>query len=96
MKTIMIYDSCGQEPTKFGVFDGDLSRFDKVYLNEWIDDALEGHREKEYKQEELHELLFDSDGMDRVEWKDSYPQDIVLEQLAVDQHPVIIICGMIP
>jgi len=56
MKTIFIYDQCCLEPIKYFILNGNYSHLDKIYINEVSDTE-----EDELKQEELNELLFNSD-----------------------------------
>lgn len=85
VRTILIYDQCGEAPIRYTVLDGDLSRFDKVFINRASDD--------EALQEELSNLLYDEKtGTERVRWSDKFPKRFLL----ANPDAIIITCGFIP
>ena len=54
MKTVLIYDQCGQEPIKFYVLEGNYSHLDGVYINE--------ADSQEHLQDELSNLMYTEKG----------------------------------
>lgn len=83
MKTVMIYDQCGQDDIKFAVLDGDYSHLNGAYINstETSDDVAE----------ELSDLLYDPEsGNNRVELLEHFPID------AVKNGAIVIVAGFLP
>ena len=82
MKTVVIYDSCGEEELKFFVVNGDWRRFNRIYMNSTLcDKAL---------QDELDTKLFTPEGNFRGTMTTKFPTEAVKEGAAV------IVCGFIP
>jgi hypothetical protein len=83
MQTVLIWDCCGEEPIRFAVFEGDLRRFDHIYLNAAGDD--------EELQDELNEALYDQEsGKYLVDWLSEFPVD------AVKNGAFVIVAGFYP
>lgn len=57
MKTVMIYDQCGQDPIEFIVLEGDYRRLNGVYIN-----ASSTGKDGEKLQRELDNLLYTKKG----------------------------------
>lgn len=67
MKTVMIWNEV-TEQLRYTVFDGDLSEFNHVYID--FDDMSE-------LSYELNSLVHTEVGMDKVEFLDTFPIDVV-------------------
>lgn len=81
MRTVIIWDQCGEALLSWFVVDGDYSELNGVYVNEY------GVNEK--KEEKLNRLCWpDEDGFafDRSEDFNAMPRDDVK----------IIVCGIVP
>ena len=84
VRTILIYDQCGEAPISFTVLPGDLSHLDKTYIN--------STRCEEKLQDELMKLLFDDKGRFIVKWSEKFPRRFLIE----NPDTKIIICGFLP
>ena len=89
MKTVFIFDSCGQSPVKFILADGDYSRFEGVYINAYYGEDF--HPEKKPLQEELEEFLWTQgeEWKDNVEYLNEWPY-------VHDESFVVVRIGAIP
>ena len=68
MKTICIWDTCGQEPLKYFVVEGDQSHLDGTYIN------LDGDEDR---QDELNKLTWDEEKDEStVEFLDAFPKEL--------------------
>jgi hypothetical protein len=83
MNTIIIWDECGESPITFFSLEGDLSKFDKIYINSTnSDEALSA---------ELSELLYDQDsGQIKEIQLDKFPTADITKETK------IIVAGFIP
>ena len=81
MKTIVIWDSCGEEQIQFFVLDGDYSYFNKVYIG--INANIE-------YQKKLNALMYDEEGNQKIEFFDDFPMQVTNEGFCV------IKAGLIP
>jgi len=64
MKTIIIYDQCGEHAIQFFVVDGDYSHLNNVYINNTEDQA---------KTDELSDLLYGEDGRIQLKAYKKFP-----------------------
>jgi len=80
----MIWDECDGDII-FMVLDGDYSRFDKIYINQYTKDES-----KEELVDELCDLIYDKDGNRKLKSTDTFP----VEQ--IDQNIIVIVCGYLP
>lgn len=77
MKTIAIFES-DESTVQFFIAEGDLSRFDSVYISGIGEDV----------EEELAELLYKEDGSFNVEMLTTFPL-----QVAKEDDVIVISCG---
>ena len=85
MKTIIIFDQCGQEDIKFFVIDGDYRHLDRIYVNSYIN---------EEKTNELCDLIFD-EGSGEIKLE-SFP-NFPVNALFNDHSGVfVIVAGFLP
>ena len=92
MKTIVIWDSCGEEPLKFFVVYEDKSHLNGCYINGAHEEAVD----------ELYTILgYNEDGIPKVEMLSEFPinelgylddNDVML----FDPLVKVITCGFIP
>lgn len=82
MKTVLIYDQCGQENVKFAVIEKDVSHLSGIYINNSEND-LE-------LEDEISDLLYDKNGESLVELSKEFPVQAVIESAKV------IVCGFLP
>jgi hypothetical protein len=76
MKTIIIFEQCGQEALCFFVLDGDYSRFDGLYINQVPENAKE-----ELDLFELNDLLYDDNtGFFKLNGLNHFPIKVALKQ----------------
>ena len=83
IKTLMIFDQCGQAPIKFYVLNGDYSHLDGIYVN---------HSQQDQKLvEELANLLYDAEtGEELLESLDHFPYGAVSRE-----HAKVIVAGFL-
>lgn len=80
MKTVLIYDQCGETQIKFAVVDGDWSKFDHVYMNSMGSVATE-----------LLELIWPEGAeKEQINLVDEFPYQEVKDGAKV------IVCGFLP
>lgn len=84
-KTVIIYDQLMENPISFIVMDGDLRRFDKVYINQYSEDAG-----KNKLQDELCVLLYGEDGESVFKAVHKFP----VKEVVAGAH--VIVAGFIP
>jgi len=82
MKTVIIYDQCGQEDIKFFILEGDYRKFHNKYINS-VDNPPK-------LDEELYTILYTSDGV----LKQSYVKEFPVE--AVRDGAEVVIIGFFP
>lgn len=82
MKTVLIFDQCGNEPIQFTVLDGDFKHLQGVYINDACND--------EARQQELSDLLYNTQGEYRLHFEDTFPTD------AVRNGAEVIVAGFLP
>jgi hypothetical protein len=82
MKTIIIWDQCGQSDLSFFVVDGDYSHLDGVYINGHADDSL---------VEELSSLVYDDNGKTLLKVYKKFPR-----KASMDAENKIIVAGFLP
>lgn len=81
MKTVVIWNTFGEEQIKFFVLDGDYSHLNETYLNSMDNEA---------NQDELNEILaYDDKGKPKVNMLVDFPLPIAIEDK-------VIVCGFIP
>lgn len=84
MKTILIFDQCGDAPIQFAVLQGDYSRFSKVYIGTNSDDESEVAL-----QDELYDLMYDSKGKLKVDMYQTFPIN------SFDLNTAVVVCGFV-
>ena len=89
MKTIVIWDMCGQEPIKYFIADGDLSRLNGLYINTYTEKTPEG-RKKEKLLTELSKLTYDKEGNFLQTLLSDFPVQ------AVKDGALVIVAGFLP
>lgn len=82
MKTVLIYDQCGQEDVKFVVIDKDVSHLDGIYINN-SENSME-------LVNELCDLLYANNGDKLVKFSEKFPTQDVIDGAKV------IVCGFFP
>lgn len=82
MKTVLIYDQCGQEPLKFRVVDGDYSHLEGKYGNCTLT--------TEKESDEINELVFNKDWYLLEDFTQTFPTQAVVEGAKV------VIIGFLP
>ncbi len=89
MKTVVIWDQCGTEQIKFFVADGDLTRFNLLYINTYTEKTSSG-RKMEKLLNELNKLVYDQAGNTLVKFLDDFPAD------EVKTGAKVIVAGFLP
>lgn len=91
MKTIIIYDQCGQCSIEFAIVDGDKSHLNGVYLN----GTGEGGDQTDYDAlcDELSAIFYDSEQDDGI--AKGAPERLPDFPVLNEPHKVIV-CGFIP
>lgn len=91
MKTVVIWD-CLEAELKFFVADGDLSRFDGVYVNGSPPWGASAARVKSYKDltDELCAIVYDDEGSYIVDMQPRFPID------SVQDGAMVITAGFLP
>lgn len=83
MKTVIIYDQCGEDAIKFYVVEGDYEHLDGIYVNH--------SRQPEALRDMLADLFYDREtGQDLLTAEDSFPIN------AVKDGAVVIVAGFLP
>lgn len=78
VKTVIVFNELCDGEIKFIVFDGDFSHLNNIYIN----------GEDEDKAQELYSLLYDENGMKKVEFLLGFPMEIVR-----NKECKVIVCG---
>lgn len=92
MKTIVVWDTCGESEINFFVLDGDYKHLDRVRINAYTEDA-----DEEAKQEELHNLVYDVDTGDLlVDMSPEFPYHIPESVPGYREGWQIIVAAFIP
>lgn len=87
MKTVMIWDECGQEPIRYVVLEGDFRKFDRVYVNTYTKDKKE-----QELQRELCALVYDEHTGEKLhEMTEEFPVNAVSRDYAF-----VIVAGFLP
>jgi len=81
MKTIFIYDQCGQATVSFFVLEGDYRHLNNVYVNSLED---------EDKQQEILNLIYNEEGTVNVEMLQNFP----VEEMR--QPCYVVVVGFLP
>lgn len=89
MKTVVIWDMCGEAPIKYFITDGDLSQLDGLYINTYTEKTPEG-RKKEKLLIELFKLTYDKKGNFLPALLDAFPVQ------AVKDGAQVIVAGFLP
>ena len=89
MKTVVIWDMCGQEPIKYFILDGDFTRLAGLYINTYTEKTPEG-RKKEKLLTELSKLTYDKIGTFLPVLLDDFPVQ------AVKDGAQVIVAGFLP
>ena len=88
IKTVFIWDECGQAPIRFFTLPGDYRRFMGIYINAYeSNDNKRKHVEQ--TQKELAELIYDAEGRMKVAPMGGFPTHDVM----TGAH--VIVCGVI-
>lgn len=82
MKTIVIFDQCGQEPLSFFISQKNLTSLDNVYIN--------ASNTSKKKEEKALALIYNKDGKLKPKMLESFPVD------KVDADTKVITIGFIP
>jgi hypothetical protein len=82
VKTIIIWDQCGQDALTFFVVDGDLSHLNEVYINGNEDEAL---------VDELNNLVYDNKGQCVLKVYKRFPR-----KTSMNPANKIIVAGFLP
>lgn len=82
MKTVLIYDRCGQDNVKFVVIDKDVSHLDGIYINN-SENSME-------LENELSDLLYANNEDELVKFSEKFPTQDVIDGAKV------IVCGFFP
>jgi len=73
MKTLILYDSCGENSLKGKIVDGDKSKYDGICFNSYIKDkekaAIENKLQKEYLDEFGEEFIFEENASELIQSK---------------------------
>jgi len=85
VKTVLIYDQCGEVPIKFAVLDGDFSHLDRIYINMATKDSTNRRR-----QDELSSLVYDKAGQTIMRFYDKFPYK------AMGPNTKVIVAGFLP
>lgn len=85
MQTVVIWDTMGQEAVQFFVVDGDVMRFNQLYVNTYT-------KNKAQKKllDELLAFTYDAKGNFLHKLLDDFPVE------AVKQGAAVIVCGFLP
>lgn len=83
MKTILIWDMCGQEPIQFVILDGDYSHLDGIFINHVDHDPA--------LIDELYNLMYDKAGQYRQKLRRKFPIKTVRKP-----DTKVIIAGFLP
>lgn len=80
MKTVLIWDQCGQEMIKFAVLDGDYRRLNRTYINMGSED-----------EDELNCLVYNNEtGKYLLNFSEEFPYNTVKE------GAFVIVAGILP
>jgi hypothetical protein len=82
MKTVIIWDECGQEDIQFVVVDGDYSELNGIYINN-------AHQEQD-DRDRLSALIYAEDGEVIADFLKDFPVD------AVKEGACVIVAGFLP
>lgn len=88
MKTVMIWDTFGEDHLKFSVLDGDYRHLDQVYLGSAVTKG--DPQNLAPKLEELTSLVYDDDWKEKIPLSQEFPVD------AVKDGAFVIVCGFLP
>lgn len=92
MKTIVIWDTCGEEDIKFFVVDGDKSHLDRVYINASEPEGIE--------KEDWEDLQAELDIVQTLknprQMLTDFPGDVLIEQIQKGLGIAVIVAGFIP
>lgn len=91
MKTVVIWD-CLEAEIRFFVADGDLSRFDGVYVNSCAPSGMEEVEAMQFEAltDDLHNVVYDTEGRYLVEMLPKFPAD------EVRAGAIVITAGFLP
>jgi hypothetical protein len=82
MKTVLIWDECGQQDIMFVVLDGDYSELDGIYIN--------NAGQEQEDQDRLNDLIYDTHGEVIADFVKAFPVD------AVKEGACVIVAGFLP
>lgn len=82
MKTVIVWDQCGQEDVQFAVVEGDYRELHRIYINN-------AHQEQE-DQDRLNDLIYGEEGEVIVRLLSDFPVD------AVKEGACVIVAGFLP
>lgn len=85
MKTVVIWDTMGLEAMQFFVADGDVTRFNRLYVNSYTKDKTQ-----KKLLDELLAFTYDAKGNFLHKLLDDFPVEVVKQGAAV------IVCGFLP
>lgn len=85
LRTVIIFDSIGEEPIKFAVLSGDYTRFDKVYIN-----AVCNTPQEQTVQDEFGSMVYDENGREIMKFYKVFPYK------AMTPNTRVIVAGFLP
>lgn len=88
MKTVVIWDTMGQEPIRYFVVSGDWSKFNNLYINTYTDKTPEGKRQARLLKD-LTDLMYESGNM-----LHTLLSDFPVEEVKAGAQ--VIVCGFLP
>lgn len=89
IKTVFIWDECGERPIRFFTLPGDYRRFMGVYLNSYEENENK-RAHAEQMQSELELLVYNGDGTMKVAPMGGFPT----HDVKTGAH--VIVCGVHP
>lgn len=95
MKTIVIWDTCGDNPISFFILEGNYAHLNNVYCNSFreSDEAYEAYNAL---VDELYSLVFAEDGAFRLEALDTFPIEVITDMYGKLNMATVIVAGCVP
>lgn len=88
MKTIVIWDQCGEEPIQFLIVEGDLSHLHNIYINTAYSEMTDIA-----KHDELCDL---QEGWTEMKFLETFPVSVVQNELTAGRTVKVVTCGFLP
>ncbi len=89
MRTVVIWDNCGQEPLQFFVVEGDWSKYDRLYINTYTEKTAEG-KKLDRLLKELSGFMYGFEGNMLQSLSKEFPID------EVKAGARVVVCGFLP